>query len=316
MTGTIANVLSFYIAYIIFQFNSLGWKIFKPHRWVTFVVFFWGVVSTLQAACTSWSGLMACRFFLGVAETMFGPGIPLYFSFFYPRQYMGLRFGIFLSGAALASAYGGTLAYGLSHINSSIGNWQLLFIIEGAPTAILALVCWFFMPDSPATAKFLTPREREIATRLVGENQDQAQAQREEPGQTGLKLGNLLEAFKDYRSRFHKTMVHLEDRVANHLHQTGCSAFQISPPTSRLLLFHCSSRQLSANSARSASLHPTAYQPLPTSSASSSSSASRSSRTATKSEDHSLLSLLRSRRSDISSWALPPRLQPGTLAAS
>lgn len=74
---------------------------------------------------------MACRFMLGIAETMFGPGIPLYLSFFYPREYMGVRFGIFLSGAALANAYGGALAYGLSHVRSSVSNWKFLFIIEG-----------------------------------------------------------------------------------------------------------------------------------------------------------------------------------------
>jgi MFS family permease len=74
---------------------------------------------------------MACRFMLGIAETMFGPGVPLYMSFFYPREYMGVRFGIFLSGAALANAYGGALAYGLSHVHSSVSNWRFLFIIEG-----------------------------------------------------------------------------------------------------------------------------------------------------------------------------------------
>ena len=26
--------LGFYVAYIVFQFSSLGWKIFKPHVWV------------------------------------------------------------------------------------------------------------------------------------------------------------------------------------------------------------------------------------------------------------------------------------------
>ncbi|KAF4954226.1 hypothetical protein F66182_18409, partial [Fusarium sp. NRRL 66182] len=110
----------FYIAYIIFQFSTLGWKIFKPHQWVSAVVVFWGLASTLQATVTSWGGLMACRFFLGWAETMFGPGVPLYFSFFYPREMLGLRFGIFLSGAALANVYGNLLAYGLGQAHSSI----------------------------------------------------------------------------------------------------------------------------------------------------------------------------------------------------
>ncbi|KAK4936288.1 hypothetical protein LTR10_022816 [Elasticomyces elasticus] len=186
----------FYIAYIVFQFTSMGWKIFKPHQWVTFVVFFWGTVSTLQAVCTNWKGLMACRFLLGVAETMFGPGIPLYFSFFYPRRHMGLRFGLFLSGAALANAYSGALAYGISHIHSSVSNWKIIFIIEGAPTALLALITWFFLPDSPREAKFLTPREREIALHLA----DDHQAQTEDPGQTGIHFKNLFDAFKDYRN--------------------------------------------------------------------------------------------------------------------
>lgn len=184
---------SFYIAYIIFQFNTLGWKIFKPHKWVTFVVLYWGIVSTLQATCTSWQGLMACRFFLGWAETMFGPGIPLYFSFFYPPEYMGLRFGIFLSGAALANAYGGALAYGLAHIHSSVANWKFLFIIEGVPTVLLAAVAWFFLPDAPGKARFLNEREKLIAEEFA-ENQ---------PGDfehDGLNISQLLDAFKDYRS--------------------------------------------------------------------------------------------------------------------
>lgn len=184
---------SFYIAYIIFQFNTLGWKIFKPHKWVTFVVLYWGTVSTLQATCTSWQGLMACRFFLGWAETMFGPGIPLYFSFFYPPEYMGLRFGIFLSGAALANAYGGALAYGLSHIHSNVSNWRFLFIIEGVPTVLLAAVAWFFLPDAPGKARFLNEREKLIA-------QDFAQSQPGDFEHDGLNVSQLLDAFKDYRS--------------------------------------------------------------------------------------------------------------------
>jgi len=49
---------AFYIAYVLFQFTTIGWKLFKPHKWVACVVLFWGVVSTIQAACTSWAGLM------------------------------------------------------------------------------------------------------------------------------------------------------------------------------------------------------------------------------------------------------------------
>ncbi|KAK5735750.1 hypothetical protein LTR17_007922 [Elasticomyces elasticus] len=186
--------VAFYAAYIVFQFTSLGWKVFQPHIWVTCVVIFWGTVSTLQATTSSWGGLFACRFILGVAETMFGPGMPLYLSFFYPREYMGLRFGIFLSGAALANAYGGALAYGISQAHSSISNWRFLFIIEGVPTVLLAVVTFFYLPDRPETARFLNVREREVAAALA----------KTQPGNTidkaGLQPKLSLEAFKDYRN--------------------------------------------------------------------------------------------------------------------
>lgn len=96
----------FYIAYIVSQPTTMGWKQFKPHIWCASAVLFWGTIASVQAACTSWSGLMVCRALLGVAEAMFGPGVPLYLTYFYPRMKVGFRHGVFISGAALANAYG------------------------------------------------------------------------------------------------------------------------------------------------------------------------------------------------------------------
>ncbi|KAL1887981.1 hypothetical protein Sste5346_009863 [Sporothrix stenoceras] len=184
---------AFYIAYIVFQFTTIGWKLFPAHIWVTGVVLFWGVASTLQSTCTNWAGLMACRFFLGIAETMFGPGVPLYFSFFYPRESMGLRFGIFLSGSTLANAYGGALAYAIAGAHSRVASWRFLFIIEGVPTALIAAMCWWFIPDSPQKARFLTERERDIAETF-------ARRQEEDKGDSRINFAHLFDAFKDYRN--------------------------------------------------------------------------------------------------------------------
>jgi MFS family permease len=126
---------------ILFQWTQMGWKVFPPHRWVAFAVLFWGTVSTVQAACTSWKGLMVCRFLLAIPEAMYGPAVPLYLSFFYPRERLGLRVGLFLSGSALANAYGGALAYGISQARGVIHAWRILFLVEGQipPFPILAL---------------------------------------------------------------------------------------------------------------------------------------------------------------------------------
>ncbi|KAH8812217.1 retrograde regulation protein 2 [Xylogone sp. PMI_703] len=156
----------FYISYILFQWTQMGWKIFPPHRWVACACVFWGTVSSVQAATTSWAGLMVCRFLLAIPEAMYGPSVPLYLSFFYPRERLGLRTGIFLSGSALANAYGGALAYGISQARGAIAPWRILFLVEGLPTIALGVVAYFWIPDGPSTARFLNEREREIAIEL------------------------------------------------------------------------------------------------------------------------------------------------------
>lgn len=153
----------FYIGYIVFEWLALMWKVVPPHIWAAAVVFGWGVVATCQSATTSWSGMMALRLLLGSFEAGFGPGVPYFLSFFYMRQELGLRIGIFLSAGPLATCFAGALAYGITSGHVSIANWRLLFLVEGLPTIILAAVAFFYLPDSAEKAKFLSEEDKEVA---------------------------------------------------------------------------------------------------------------------------------------------------------
>ncbi len=116
--------------------------------------------------------MMVCRTFLAIAEAGYGPGIPYLLSFFYMRNEIGLRCGIFLSAAPLATCFSGALAYGITSGHSALANWRLLFLVEGLPTICLAFVAFFFLPDSPEKARFLNADEKEVgkarAIRQVG----------------------------------------------------------------------------------------------------------------------------------------------------
>ena len=177
---------------ILFQWTLIGWKQFSPHRFAAVVAFYWGFVATIQSVTTSWGGLMACRFFLGTAEAMFGPGVPLYLSFFYPRTKIGFRHGVFISGAAMANAYGGALGYALSHIQGSVAPWRLLFIIEGVPTCLLAVATWYLLPDSISSANFLSSREKAVAEQYIARQTRSGSGEK-----SRIQLSELLEAFKD-----------------------------------------------------------------------------------------------------------------------
>ncbi|PKY03109.1 MFS general substrate transporter [Aspergillus campestris IBT 28561] len=153
----------FYIAYTVFEFAALMWKVMPPHQWAAITVMAWGIVATCQAAAFNWESMMALRFLLGMAEAAFGPGTPYLLSFFYRRHELGLRCGMFVSAAPLANTFAGALAYGITSGHSKLANWRLLFLVEGCPSLIAAVIAWYFLPDHPSTARFLTEEEKEVA---------------------------------------------------------------------------------------------------------------------------------------------------------
>ncbi|PQE27457.1 hypothetical protein CJF31_00009080 [Rutstroemia sp. NJR-2017a BVV2] len=168
----------FYIAYIVFEWFALMWKVIPPHMWACFCVVGWGTVATLQSATYSWSGMMTARFFLGFFEAGYGPGIPYLLSFFYLRHEIGVRIGFFLSAAPLATCFAGALAYGItSGDGSAIANWRLLFLVEGLPCVLAGIATYFILPDSPEKARFLNEEEKLVAkargVRQVGAEEEE-----------------------------------------------------------------------------------------------------------------------------------------------
>ncbi|KAI0905693.1 retrograde regulation protein 2 [Ustulina deusta] len=173
---------------------AVGWKHFPAHIWVTCIVISFATISASQAATQSYAGLVVLRLILGATEAMYA-GVPVYLSFFYPRDKVGFRQGIFLSGSALANAYGGALGYAITQIKSHIEPWRILFLIEGLPTFVMAVVAWFRFPDDIESANFLTDREKQIVKHMVSRDQTA-----DVVDHTGLRPKDFLAAFKDWRS--------------------------------------------------------------------------------------------------------------------
>nr|POE47914.1 putative transporter [Quercus suber] len=187
----------FYIPYIIFELSIVGWKIFPPHIWLAFLVFGWGAVAACQAATTTWAGMMVCRFLLAAFEAGFGPGTTYFLSFFYLRTEIGFRQGIFLSAAPLATCFAGALAYGITSGHAAIANWRLLFLVEGLPVVFpMAVVSFFFCPDSAHQAWFLSEEEKRVAlARGVRQTGSPARL-------GGINLKDTLDTLKDAKPWF------------------------------------------------------------------------------------------------------------------
>lgn len=77
LTGDRYNValVIFFVPYILFEIPSnVILKKLKPRIWLSICMFAFGLVTLLQGFVQSYSGLLATRFFLGLAETGMFPG--------------------------------------------------------------------------------------------------------------------------------------------------------------------------------------------------------------------------------------------------
>ncbi|KAK0709676.1 major facilitator superfamily transporter [Lasiosphaeria miniovina] len=155
----------YYIPYIAFSGFHILWQGPQMRFWAAAMIFAWGSISALQSVVKNWGGMMICRCLLGVAEACFAPGIPVILSYFYRREEIGLRVGIYLSAAPLATSFGGLLAYAIvSYLHSPyLAGWRLLFIAEGIPPVLLAIALAIFLPKSPEEAFFLKAYQKKIA---------------------------------------------------------------------------------------------------------------------------------------------------------
>ncbi|KAI9310437.1 major facilitator superfamily domain-containing protein [Dichotomocladium elegans] len=165
------SITIFYAGFLLFQIPSnILLKQFTARRWLPVLMLAWGAIACLHASVKSYAQLLALRFFLGVFESGFFPGVIFFLTLFYKKNEMATRIALFWGSTVAAHAYAGVLAYGILQLRGQSGmtGWQWLFLIEGIPTVIVAIFAWFYLPASPDTWSVLTPEEKALAvTRLA-----------------------------------------------------------------------------------------------------------------------------------------------------
>jgi sugar phosphate permease len=117
----------FYYPYMVFEpVATLALKQFTPSVWMSRIMITWGIISMCQGATHNYSGILACRFFLGAAEAGFFPGVLFHLSFWYPTDHLPLRVAFFYSCGMFSGTISGLLAFAISHMNQIAGlsGWR------------------------------------------------------------------------------------------------------------------------------------------------------------------------------------------------
>ncbi|CAG9938537.1 unnamed protein product [Clonostachys rosea f. rosea IK726] len=148
--STAASV--FFATYVAFQIPIvLAMKKLKPSRAITMMVVGWSTITIGTAFVENYGQLVAVRLLLGFCEAGFFPTLSLYITMVYKREEQGRRIAYLFGSVALA-------------------DWarpwpqcvELAYIIEGCVSFIAAAWVWWGLPNDPALAKFLKPKEKEV----------------------------------------------------------------------------------------------------------------------------------------------------------
>ncbi|EKD00481.1 hypothetical protein A1Q2_05146 [Trichosporon asahii var. asahii CBS 8904] len=161
-------LMSFYITYIVFNVpGTLFSNVVPPNFALATGAMIWGIASTAQAGATNFAGMVVCRLFIGIGEAGFGAAVSLYYALWYRREEIATRISLYVGAGSLAGCFGGLIAYGVSFIHSHVDTWRILFLIEGLPTILLAIVIIVFLPSTPAKSWLLKPEERALVKRRL-----------------------------------------------------------------------------------------------------------------------------------------------------
>lgn len=169
-------------------FFSIGYALFGipstlmlhkvgAQRWIAITMVAWALCSAATALVYDARSLMIVRFLLGVAEAGLTPGIVLYLSYWFPSAWRGRVFGLVFVIQPLTVMIGGPLSSGLLQLDGWLGlsGWHWLFIVEAAPTILLAIVVALCLTDRPEAATWLDPSEKAwIEQRLESERSSAA----------------------------------------------------------------------------------------------------------------------------------------------
>ncbi|KAF2009231.1 MFS general substrate transporter [Aaosphaeria arxii CBS 175.79] len=150
--------------------------------WVPSCMLLWGVATALHVWVRFRWQLYLLRIIIGILEAGFYPVTVSYLSLFYTRFEFGRRLSLFYGQAAVGGALGGLISYLVfsrfprktvedhgkdGHDHNGWQSWQVLFLLEGSLTILVALLGYFWLPHGADTAWFLTPEERVYASQRV-----------------------------------------------------------------------------------------------------------------------------------------------------
>ncbi|KAL4780013.1 major facilitator superfamily domain-containing protein [Aspergillus varians] len=160
------------VGYVIGEIpsNMLLTKI-RPRYWLPAMELLWTILTFAQAKCNTPTQFYVLRFFVGLAESTFYPGMQYIIGSWYRKDELAKRSCIFHTSSGIASMFSGYLMAGVYKLGGRRGfkGWQWLFIIDGVISLPIALLGFIVLPDVPEISNpwYLTDQEVKLSQKRM-----------------------------------------------------------------------------------------------------------------------------------------------------
>ncbi|KAL2822478.1 major facilitator superfamily domain-containing protein [Aspergillus granulosus] len=143
----------------------------RPRYWLPTMEVLWTVLTFCLSRCNTPTQFYVLRFFIGLAESTFYPGMQYIIGSWYRKDELAKRSCIFHTSSGIGTMFSGYLMAGVYNLNGRGGfkGWQWLFIIDGVISLPIALAGFFLLPDVPEIANpwYLTEKEVKLAQKRM-----------------------------------------------------------------------------------------------------------------------------------------------------
>lgn len=153
----------FFVGYVAFSIPSnLALAKLGARVWIPLIAVVWGVTSLLNAFVTGATSFYVVRFILGVGEAGLYPGLLYILTMWAPERYRVRMLMLLILSTPFSIMVGSLVSQPILMLDGMAGlaGWQWLFMLQAIPTIALGLVFRFALPESPAAARWLPPREK------------------------------------------------------------------------------------------------------------------------------------------------------------
>ena len=164
----------FFIGYFLLQIPStLLTEMWSARNFITLTLVCVGRLAALTGLVNSAEQFYWVRFFLGIAQAGFFPGIIVYLTHWFRYEDRAKTIAMFMMAIPTSNMVGAGISAALMRIDwLGWSGWRWLLILEGLPTVVLGIVAFFYLTDRPQDARWLPADEREWITAELQREQE------------------------------------------------------------------------------------------------------------------------------------------------